>query len=218
MAHVLEPQLIEALTGCLSDAALLDQLSQEYHYAASAAYDEMTRDARKVSVSQEDLQKRKDDLTAQASNLLDYAQQGSRNEFLVQRLDSIKVDIESIDRQLAVLGAPLPETPTREAATKLVEGKLAGIVALLDEDSESAWHRLREHLTQLVMRPVDTPDGPRCEVTGQINLFPTANEGVELEGSFKRTCKLYTSISVPFKAMLIVRANEWKRLNREKTA
>jgi DNA invertase Pin-like site-specific DNA recombinase len=171
MSHVLEAQLVQAISDSISDPALLDKLSQDYYDASSANFDEMTRESRNVSLTQGDIQRRKDDLTAQAANLLDYVQQGSRNEFLIQRLDSIKAAIESIDRQLAVLGTPLPEPPSREGVGRLVEGKLAEIATLLAEDSESARHRVREHISKLVMTPIDIPDGPRYGVTGEIRLF-----------------------------------------------
>jgi site-specific DNA recombinase len=211
MSHVLESQLIQVLTDCCSDPAIRDTLSEAPYDAARAAFDEAARSVQDIGSNQDDLQKRKADLTAQAGNLLDAVQYGRSNGFLAQRLDSIQAEIESIDSQLAVLDTTISEHPTREGIAKVVEEKLAEIGSLLREDSELARHRLRGHISKLVMSPIDTADGPRYEVTGEVRLFSPGEDGVELTGSFKRTCKQYTPLSFTFNASLIVRAWEWEK-------
>jgi hypothetical protein len=101
---------------------------------------------------------------------------------------------------------------SEEEAKELVTRKLAVLEDALQKPPEVVKQILARHIDTLSMKPVETPDGLRYEMTGEIRLFATGDpDDVLLEGSLKRSCKQYTPLSFPLRASLITRAEEWGR-------
>lgn len=173
---------------------------------------ERAKEIEEVGSTESELRERRQGLTMQADNLLGWVQTGHGNPLLMERPDSLQSQIDEIEKQLAVIGERVPSPPTREAANAIVEKKLSELSYLLQDDSELSRKRLREHFLTFTMTPVDTSDGPRYEINGEIRvLAPDDPDGVLLDSSFKSTVKHYTTLSFPLKATVITRSDEWKR-------
>jgi len=121
--------------------------------------------------SEDQLRESRRSLNRKADNIVDSLQDDGRNPLLVQRLKTIQEELAEIDEALKmaaeVVTPPLSEEQTRE----LVSRKLAELDAALTGPPEAVKHKLSKHIDGLLMKLVETPDGPRYEVTGEIRLF-----------------------------------------------
>ncbi len=144
----------------------------------------------------------------------DHGSDGSGH--LTKRLKSIEKELAAIDEDLQMASEAVTPPLSEEQAKELVTRNLAEIDAALKEPPEVVKHIRAKHIDKLRMNPVETPDGLRYEMTGQIRMFATGDpDDVLLEASLKRTCKQYTPISLSLRASLITRADEWREKGHE---
>lgn len=89
----------------------------------------------------------------------------------------------------------------------LIDQKLTELQAILTGDPILAKQQLRKYVDGLTMKATDSPECATYEVKGDIRIFaPGDPDDVLLAGSLQRTSKQYTSISIPFEAMLNARS------------
>jgi DNA invertase Pin-like site-specific DNA recombinase len=208
---LVESQLLPAISQCVHDDSVRDDLILVYRDQMVSQWNESLSSHKSIVDSEDQLRKDLRDLNIKAKNIVDALQDDGRNPMLVQRLKGIQEKITEIDTSLQI-AAEVVTVPLTEIQTKdLVTRKLADIDAALKEPPDVLKHRLAKHIDQLKMKLVETPEGPKYEVTGVIRLFATGDpDDVLLAASLKRSCKQYTPLSFPFQATLIVRADEWK--------
>ena len=115
------------------------------------------------------------ELSAKADNIVDALQDDGRNPMLVQRLNGILEEMSQIDTALQKGSEVVPPLLSEEQTMNLVTRKLADIDAALKEPREVLKHKLARHIDRLMMKLVETPDGSRYEVTGEIRLFATGD-------------------------------------------
>jgi len=145
-------------------------------------------------------------------NIVDALQDDGRNPHLTKRLKGIEKELVAIDEDLQTASQVVTPPLSEDQAKELVTRKLAAIDAALKQPPEVVKQILARHIDTLLMKPVETPEGLRYEMTGEIRLFAAGDpDHVLLEGSLKRTCKQYTPLSFPLRASLITRAEEWGR-------
>jgi hypothetical protein len=207
-----EAPLLEAISHCVRDAEVRDTLASTYREQVVSRWIERTGYAQGVADMKEHLLEKRRDLTKKADNIADALQDDGRNPLLMQRLKGIQEELGAIDAdfQIAaeVVAAPLSEEQTKD----LVARKMGEIEAALNEPPEAVKHALAQHIDRLSMKLVETPDGTRYDVTGEIRLFETGDPNdVLLDGSIQRSSKQYTSLSFPFHATLNPRV---KRMGR----
>ena len=211
LLSLVESNLIPAISQCVREGSLRDKLVSSYRDQMVAQWNERVNSAQKIMESEDELRKKHLDLNRKAENIVDALQDDGRNPFLTQRLKTIKEELAKIDLAMEmaaeIVTPPLSEDQTRELITR----KLAEIDAILSEPPEIVKHKLARHIDELRMKLVETPEGPRYEVTGDIRLFEVGDlDDVLLGGSFQRSCKQYTPLSFPLKASLVVRAEKGK--------
>jgi hypothetical protein len=212
---IVESQLLHAISECVRDVAVRDKLVADYREQMVSRWNERESYTQKVAAPGDELRERRQDLVKKVDNIVDALQDDGRNPHLTKRLKSIEEELIAIEKDLLVaseiVNPPLSEEQTKELVTR----KLAAIDAALRESAEVVKQTLARHIDTLWMKPVETPDGLRYEMTGEIRLFAAGDpDDVLLEGSLKRSCKQYTPVSFPLRTSLIVRADEWRRTNK----
>jgi hypothetical protein len=175
-------------------------------------WNERTGYAQGVANTKDQLLERRRDLTRKADNIADALQDDGRNPLMMQRLKSIQEELGAIEAEFQaateIVAAPLSEEQTRELDAR----KLAEIEAVLMEPLEAVKHELARRIDRLIMKLVETPDGTRYDVTGEIRLFASGDPDDELlDASFHRISKQYTSLSFPFHATLNRRVKRMAR-------
>jgi len=203
LLSTVEADLLPAISERVRERSLCDELASDYRDQMVSRWNELVNSAQKAVDSADQLRESRRSLNRKADNIVDSLQDDGRNPLLVQRLKTIQEELAEIDEALKmaaeVVTPPLSEEQTRE----LVSRKLAELDAALTGPPEAVKHKLSKHIDGLLMKLVETPDGPRYEVTGEIRLFADGDpDDVLLAGSFQRSCKQYTPLSFPFHAIL----------------
>jgi DNA invertase Pin-like site-specific DNA recombinase len=212
---ILDAQLLAALSRLATDPVLRDRLVADYRQKVVAMWNEQTEAAAQIGATAEELRDKRDDLRKQANNIMDAFQRARGNSLLMERLNSIEAELANIDKTLVIAAETIPPLPSEEATRDLVLGKLTELATALTAAPEAVKQELSRHIDKLNMKLIDTPDGLRYVVSGDVRLFPLNDpDDVLLTGSFQRTCKQYTPISFPLKATLIVRAHEWEKRSK----
>ena len=211
--RLLEDQLLESLSRHIHDVNVRERLYSEYRGGIITASNDHAATTKAVAGNADELDARRTDLKKSAENLLDAMQGRGRNALLSERLDHLDSEISEIDAMLETLKEVAVEPLSEEAIRMLVDQKLAELEATLRGDPEIAKQRIPRFIETLTMTPVETPEGSRYEVTGDINVFAAGDsDDVLLAASFERSCKQYTSLSFPFKATLNPRVVPMKKV------
>ena len=203
LLSTVESHLLPAISECLNDTVVRDKLASDYHAQMVSLWSERVDSTKEVVDSEDQLQERRRELRRKAANILDALQDDGRSPLLTERLNGIQKELAEIDAALAtvmeVVTPPLPEEETKVLITR----KLADLDAALMEQPDIVKHRLSKHVEELLMTLVETPEGPRYEVTGDIRVFARGDtEDVLLASSLQRSFKQYTPLRFPFKATL----------------
>jgi len=209
---ILESQMLQAISECVRDSALRDKLASEYCEQMVSHWNECEAQTQKITATGDDLRERRQNLLKKVDNIVDALQDDGRNPHLTKRLKGIEKELVAIDEDLQTASQVVTPPLSEDQAKELVTRKLAAIDAALKQPPEVVKQILARHIDTLLMKPVETPEGLRYEMTGEIRLFAAGDpDHVLLEGSLKRTCKQYTPLSFPLRASLITRAEEWGR-------
>jgi site-specific DNA recombinase len=209
---LVDSQLLPAISQCVREASVRDQLATTYRDQMVFVWNEHMNSRQRVVEIEVQLREKRQDLGRRANNIVDSLQDDGPNPLLIERLNSIQEELTDIDRALATTADVVTPPLSEEQTLELVARKLADIDTALEGEPKAVKHRLAKHIDELKMKLVETPEGPRYQVTGQVRLFaPGDKDDVLLTGSSQRTCKQYTPLSFPLKASLIVRAGEWEK-------
>jgi site-specific DNA recombinase len=204
--HMLEHQLLEALSHNLLGSLVHDQLHRDFNDHLTAAWEEEKRKAQQVGSTVKDLREKRRELGRQAENLLDAIAHTKGSSLLYERLNALEAQILSIDNLLATQVDVEIDPPSADAIKEFLDRKLSDLRSVLLGEPELAKQKLRKYVKKLLLTPVNSDGVPRYEVSGDVRLFAAeASNDVELAGSLKRTSKLYTDWKIPFHTVVYQR-------------
>jgi DNA invertase Pin-like site-specific DNA recombinase len=203
----LEQQMLEMISQKLIDPEIRKQLYEEYFHRRSEIEREMAANVMQVASNIEEVTGRRLELERMIENLLDTIQEAGRSSQLSKRLGSLETELSSINAQLLTQTEKQPDPISEEGVRLLIDRKLSELQAILTGDPILAKQQLRKYVDVLTMKATDSPECATYEVKGDICVFaPGDPDDVLLAGSLQRTCKQYTSISIPFEATLNARS------------
>jgi hypothetical protein len=199
LRHVLEHQLLEALSHNLLGSLVHDQLHRDFNDHLTAAWLEEKRKAQQVGSTVKDLREKRRELGRQAENLLDAIAHTKGSSLLYERLNALEAQILTIDNLLATQVDVEIDPPSSDVIKEFLDRKLSDLRSVLLGEPELAKQKLRKYVKKLLLTPVNTDELPRYEVSGDVRLFAAeASNDVELAGSLQRTCTHYNDWKIPF--------------------
>jgi len=172
---LVESQLLPAISQRLHEDSVRDDLMAVYRDKMISLWNETVDAHQVIEDTGDQLRNERRELSAKADNIVDALQDDGRNPMLVQRLNGILEEMSQIDTALQKGSEVVPPLLSEEQTMNLVTRKLADIDAALKEPREVLKHKLARHIDRLMMKLVETPDGSRYEVTGEIRLFATGD-------------------------------------------
>lgn len=204
--RTLEAQMLEAITANILDPEVRGQLYRDFEGQQRTVWNQRIATRHQVASTIEELKDKRNDLKRQADNLLNAIQDSGRNLLFSERLNLLDVEIRNINELLATQTEVNFELLSPDAIREIVNRKLSELEALLAGSRDVAKQRIRKYISRLSMTPVYEPEAAAYQVAGDIQLFASDDpEGVLLAGSFQRSCKQYTSLSIPFQTILNAR-------------
>ena len=209
--------MLEMITQKLIDPEIRKRLCEEYFRQRSEIEREMAANVMQVASNIEEVTGRRLELERMIENLLDTIQETGRSSQLSKRLGSLEMELSSVNTQLFSQTEKLPDPISEEGVRLLIDGKLTELQAILTGDPLLAKQQLRKYVDVLTMKATDSPEGATYEVMGDIRVFAPDDPGrmILLAGSLQRTCKQYTSISIPFEATLNARSAKGRNRSSE---
>ena len=130
------------------------------------------------------LQRKREDLQAQAARLADAIADAGHSPALLSRLATAEADLSRVDKEIGTY-TPFDVATSVEEIQDFVTANVMQLRSLLGRDAPTAKAALMKHIKQLVLTPEDKPSGAVFKVSGGIdvagsNVMPVvARDGIE---------------------------------------
>jgi site-specific DNA recombinase len=163
----LEEQLLASVEERLFDGPTLE-------YALGQIELELKRritEIQKQGSSQDALHQRRGELQAKAKRITSAIAEAGHSRILLAELQTIDLEIEQVDKQLATC-KPVDLNAFLSEARKFATERLRDLRTFLRAHAEIAKPAIMKHIKQLVLTPLQLPTGPVYEVSGSLELAP----------------------------------------------
>ncbi len=170
----LETQLLNALESRFFRPDMAEYLVSSFERQLRARIKEMGHED--YASGRVQLERRREDLRAQARRISAAIAQGGKLETLLDHMNGLESEIAALSRQIEAY-RPLDFTVTTETVRRFAfENVLSLRDSLKSEDIPAA--TLQRHIEKLVLTPTLKEGHTVFEVTGNINLIPTTGKDV----------------------------------------
>ena len=167
----LEPQLISAISNNLLDPRLAQQRIRDFSDQIKAAFELEEKLAAEAASNGPSLTAERADLEKQAVRLADAIGQHGYSSVLSAQLSKAEARMAEIDRLLVAKPAlKLPKFTDQQIA-EFLHHESQDFCDALTSDPEFARQEIQKRITNLVLTPKDTPEGPVLEVSGDVALL-----------------------------------------------
>ena len=196
----LEQQLIAALSRNLLRPELEDDIAHQFSEQLKAAVENEARLANEAVSNGPRLREQRSELQRQAANVVDAIRQHGISPFLSTELATLESSLAEIDRQLVAKPAPKLRAFSEEQIREFLRRASQQFCEVLTSDPERGKQEIQRRITKLVLTPIETPEGRRLEVTGDVALF--VGDDVMENSSLEGTAQQYTLSRIVIAAVL----------------
>lgn len=187
----LEQQLIAALSRNLLRPELEDDIARQFSEQLKAAVENEARLANEAVSNGPRLREQRSELQRQAANVVDAIRQHGISPFLSTELATLESSLAEIDRQLVAKPVPRPRAFSEDQIREFLQRASQQFCEVRTSDPERGKQEIQKRITKLVLTPMETPEGRRLEVTGDVALF--VGDGVMENSSLEGIAQQYTA-------------------------